>query len=247
MTAILALWAIPRSTSTAFEWMMRQRGDFNCVHEPFGEAWYFGTDRRAPRQNVTEPKPGLSFESVWTALREDAARGPVFMKDFPHYVEHIADDAFLDHFRHSFLIRDPARMLPSMYDKWPDFQVGETGYEEQHVLFNRISERNGAPPPVIDSDDLLTDPHGTVRTYCEAVEIPYIDDALSWDSGERKEVSWYDKGSWHDNLKASTGLRPQKTNYVGIDHNEHLKAAYAACLPHFKAMYRHRLRPKRGT
>ena len=40
MHKIVALWAIPRSTSTAFEWMMRQRGDMEALHEPFGEAWY---------------------------------------------------------------------------------------------------------------------------------------------------------------------------------------------------------------
>ena len=39
---IVALLAVPRSTSTAFEWMMRQRGDLDCLHEPFGEAWYQG-------------------------------------------------------------------------------------------------------------------------------------------------------------------------------------------------------------
>jgi len=36
----LTLWATPRSTSTAFEWMMRQRGDFDCYHEPWNELYY---------------------------------------------------------------------------------------------------------------------------------------------------------------------------------------------------------------
>ena len=45
MHPIIALWAVPRSTSTAFEWMMRQRGDVACLHEPFGEAWYQGKTR----------------------------------------------------------------------------------------------------------------------------------------------------------------------------------------------------------
>ena len=49
MHKIIALWAVPRSTSTAFEWMMRQRGDLDCLHEPFGEAWYQGEDPLWPR------------------------------------------------------------------------------------------------------------------------------------------------------------------------------------------------------
>ena len=40
MNRIIALWAAPRSNSAAFEWMMRQRGDLDCLQEPFGEAWY---------------------------------------------------------------------------------------------------------------------------------------------------------------------------------------------------------------
>jgi adenylylsulfate kinase len=242
MNKILALWAIPRSTSTAFEWMMRQRGDHSCRHEPFGEAWYFGEDSRTPRPNTAAVKPGLNYTSVWRDLRRDAAERAVFMKDFPHYIWHMADAAFLDHFNHSFLIRDPARMLPSMYDKWPDFRVEECGYEEQHALFELLCERDRAPPPLIDSDDLLRNPRATVRTYCEAVGIPYIEDALSWDEGERTSVSWYDKGSWHDNLKSSTGLTRQQTNYVDISHNDHLLSAYEACRPHYEAMYQHRLK-----
>ncbi len=242
MNRILALWAIPRSTSTAFEWMMRQRGDLSCHHEPFGEAWYYGEDNRTPRPNKVGVKPGLSYASVWNAIRQDAAGRPVFMKDFPHYISHMADDPFLDHFTHSFLIRDPVKMLPSMYDKWPDFLVSECGYEEQRALFDRLCDRDGCTPPVIDSDDLLADPHATVRAYCEAVGIPYIEDALSWDEGERRSVSWYDRGSWHDNLKSSTGLAPQQTDYVDITHNDHLLSAYEACRPHYHAMHQHRLK-----
>ena len=65
MNPIYVLWATPRSTSTAFEWMMRMRGDMACFHEPFGEAWYQGDDARAPRLSADSPrKPGLNFGVV---------------------------------------------------------------------------------------------------------------------------------------------------------------------------------------
>lgn len=241
MTKVLALWAVPRSASTAFEWTMRQRGDFRCHHEPFGEAWYHGEDRRAPRPSAVPPKAGLGFASVRRRLRADAREGQVFIKDFPHYIMHMADEAFLEDFRHSFLIRDPARMLPSMYDKWPDFRIEETGYAEQRALFDRLSARDGRPPPVIDADDLQCRPEAAVRAYCEAVGIPFLAEALRWTPGERSAVSWYDGGSWHENLRASSGLAPQKTCYLSVDANEHLQQAYAACLPHYEAMRVHRL------
>ena len=60
MEKILALWAVPRSTSTAFEWMMRMRGDFECLHEPFGEVWYQGEEPLWPRATQDSLRtPGL--------------------------------------------------------------------------------------------------------------------------------------------------------------------------------------------
>ena len=163
MHKILALWATPRSTSTAFEWMMRMRGDMTCFHEPFGEAWYQGEDARWPRIGPDSVRtPGLTFTSVWQTLLSAAREGPVFSKDFPHYIEHLWNDEFLDHFNHSFLIRDPAKVTTSMYRHWPDFLLKEVAFVEQRELFDRLCDRLGAPPPVIDSDDLLEDPHGIV-------------------------------------------------------------------------------------
>ena len=90
MHKIVALWAIPRSTSTAFEWMMRQRGDLDCLHEPFGEAWYQGEDPLWPRFAEGEKTTkGLTIESVWEGIQENAKKGPVFLKDFPHYINHM--------------------------------------------------------------------------------------------------------------------------------------------------------------
>ncbi len=89
---IYALWAVPRSTSTAFEWMMRQRGDLDCLHEPFGEAWYQGEEplwhRFQPGEKTT---PGLTLESVWEDIQKHARKRPVFIKDFPHYINHMWD------------------------------------------------------------------------------------------------------------------------------------------------------------
>ena len=217
MHKILALWATPRSTSTAFEWMMRMRGDLTCFHEPFGEAWYKGEDARWPRiRPDSERINGLTFDSVWQELRGAATSAPVFSKDFPHYIEHLWTDEFLDHFNHSFLIRDPAKVTTSMYKHWPDFELKEVAFVEQRELFDRICDRSGKAPPVIDSDDLLEQPYATVRTWCDAVGIPFVESALSWEPGARDEVSWWDGGSFHENLRSSDGLKPQQRTHIDI-------------------------------
>lgn len=227
--------------------MMRAREDHVCFHEPFGRPWYFGEEPMWPRAGKDgERIPGLTFQSVWNELKAAADRGPVFSKDFPHYTRHLWSEDFLDHFRHSFLIRDPARVIHSLYRKWPDLVMDEVGILEQRELFDRLCDATGTAPPVIDSDDLLENPLEVVQAYCDAVDIPFVKEALSWPPGEREEVSWYDRGSWHENLRNSDGLKPQKTVHADPDSlPERIRAMYEACLPHYRHMYRYRLVPDR--
>ena len=82
MNKIIALWCTPRSTSTAFEWMMRQRGDLYCMHEPFGEAWYQGEEPLWPRyKDGDKTTPGLTLESVWNNMQKLAKKHKIFFKD----------------------------------------------------------------------------------------------------------------------------------------------------------------------
>ena len=240
MHKILALWAVPRSTSTAFEWMMRQRGDFDCLHEPFGEAWYQGEAPIWPRWKEGDKlTPGLTLESTLDDILSRAERGAVFIKDFPHYIIHMADEAFLSHFDHAFLIRDPAKTITSMYDKWPDFDEAEVGFTEQRDLFDRITAMTGQRPPVIDSDDLLEDPHTMVNRWCDSVNIPFIESALSWEPGARDEVSWWDGGSFHANLRNSDGLKPQKRRYVELaDTPARVRDVHSRARPHYDHLYK---------
>lgn len=242
-STILALWAVPRSTSTAFEWMMRMRGDIECWHEPFGEVWYQGEDPDWPRLEADSVRtPGLTYRSRWAELQAAAERGPMFIKDFPHFLEEVRSEDFLACFNHSFLIRDPSRTITSMYRHWPDFHVDEVGFPEQRHLFDQLTELHGSPPPVIDSDDLLADPMGVVKVWCEAVGIPFVPEALSWEPGARDEVSWWDGGSFHENLRNSDGLKPQRRTSVDISEApERVRQVYEEMLPHYVHLHRHRL------
>ena len=246
MHRILALWAVPRSTSTAFEWMMRQRGDMDCLHEPFGEAWYQGEDPLWPRfRDGDKTTPGLTLESVWQDIQSRAAQRPVFLKDFPHYINHMWTPAFLSQMTHAFLIRDPAKTISSMYDKWPDFDETEVGFPEQRALFDLLWALTGSPPPVIDSDDLLEAPEAMVEAFCKAVGIPFLPHALTWEpGGNPADHSWWDGGSFHHNLARSSGLKAQARRYVEIaDAPVRVQRVHRRMKPHYDHLYAHRISP----
>jgi hypothetical protein len=252
MHPVYVLWATPRSTSTAFEWMMRMRGDMTCYHEPFGEAWYQGDDARAPRLTDASPrKAGLSFDTVLAKILAAARQRPVFSKDMAQFTDHLWNGNFLHNFEHSFLIRDPAKVLTSLHRSWiksgndEGFTRNEIGVDEQRRLFDLLCDRLGKTPVVIDSDDLLEDPATMVEQYCIAIGVPFIAGALSWEPGSRSEVLWYDGDDsiWHETLKHSNGLRAQARKTVAIDDlPTRLQDLYREFLPHYQHLHQHRLR-----
>lgn len=229
------------------------RGDLTCFHEPFGEPWYQGDEARAPRPAPQDKrKPGLTFASVWQGMLDAAREQAVFSKDMPHHTDHIWDDAFLGRISHSFLIRDPAKVLASLQRSYAKagmekgFEPHEISFEAQHQLFDLLSARDGKPPLVIDSDDLLADPPAMVRAYCEGINIPYIESALNWEPGGRDEVLWYDGDDnvWHAALRDSDGLKAQPRKTVDVSElPDEMRTLYHDFIPHYQALHAHRLIP----
>ena len=131
-----------------------------------------------------------------------------------------------------------------MYAKWPDFDELEVGFPEQRALFDLLTALNGTPPPVIDSDDLLAAPAEMVEAFCAAVDIPFIEEALSWEAGgDPAAHSWWDGGSFHANLAKSTGLVAQPRRYVDLDGApERVRRVHRRMKPHYDHLYQHRIR-----
>lgn len=84
----------PRACSTAFERVfMTRRDDIQCVHEPFGDAFYYGPERLSDRFEDDEQArldSGFSqstFKTVLDRLEREASHGKrVFIKDIIHYL-----------------------------------------------------------------------------------------------------------------------------------------------------------------
>ena len=104
---IIALWSHPRSMSTAFERIMRARGDLDCLHEPFMYDYYVNrSTRQMPHFDAMDTHP-KSYDAIRDMILARAAEGPIFLKDMSYYVvPHLLADAdFLDRVTHSFLVR----------------------------------------------------------------------------------------------------------------------------------------------
>ncbi len=232
----VALWAVPRSISTAFERVFVERGDFKVFHEPFSTSYYYSTDRRSDRFKDVEPKEEYCFAAVLNRLLAPATK-PVFFKDMAYYVSGCMAPEFVDSFRNTFIIREPRAVLASFSKLWPDFTFEEAGFEELHRLFGYAVEL-GQEPVVVDAADLSENPRGIVAAYCERIGVSFIPDALTWEPREVPEWEMWDE--WHEDAQKSTGIG--KLSREEVELSDDLEEISRRCLPYYEAMYAQRIR-----
>jgi Sulfotransferase domain len=236
----VALWAVPRSVSTALERVFVEREDFKVFHEPFSASYYYSPERRSDRFAGTEAKEEYEHEMILKRMLE-LEEEPVYFKGMAYHVAGFMSREFISRFTSTFIIREPAPVIASLNRFWPDFTLEETGYEQQYRLFEFVVE-NGEDPAVGDAADLMADPEGMIRAYCEKLDVEFMPEALSWEPGE--VPGWEMWTQWHEEAQDSTGIKSQPLE----DDTEvpaGLERVYESCLPYCEELHEKRLRPTR--
>jgi len=234
----VALWAVPRSVSTALERVFVERGDFKVFHEPFSASYYYSPERRSDRFAAMEAKEEYGHEKIVERMLEIEEK-PVYFKDMAYHVVGFMSREFVSRFTNTFIIREPAPVIASLNRFWPDFTLEETGYEEQYRLFE-LAVENGEDPAVVDAADLTADSEGTIRAYCEKLGVEFMPEALYWEPGE--VPGWEMWTEWHEEAQESTGIKSQPLE----DDTEvpaGLESFYEHCLPYYEELHEKRLRP----
>ena len=188
------LWSPPRCLSTAVECCMRE---LPCVtevfHEPYAMPFYFGPERTslqyAASSSVDSTK---TFESVTERIRQSLLGGEnevVFVKEISYYVDDHLDVILgegLKDLKHTFLIRHPALALRSLYKGCCSidfsFLPNEIGFKEMYKIYEYVKTNLGdsTNPVIIDATDILMDPEGMLKSYCEAVGVNYKVGMTKW-------------------------------------------------------------------
>src|SRR5690606_1924736 len=148
-------------------------------------------DWRAVAAYLTGPVPG--GRAVW------------YQKHMTHHLTADVGRGWLEHLTHAFLIREPAAMLVSLTEFIPEPRLTDTGLPQQLALFDDVRRRLGAVPPVVDGDDVLRDPAGTLSRLCAALGVPFDPAMLSWAPGLRDtDGAW--APVWYGKVAATTGF-----------------------------------------
>jgi hypothetical protein len=229
----IALWAVPRSLSTAFERVFVERDDLEVLHEPFSSSYYYGEDRLSDRYLDAEPKPQHNYQNVLSEVLKPRQKR-VFLKDMAYQAKGVLGPEFISNFVNTFIIRDPKYVLTSLYKMWPDFTLEETGYEELYWAYRYATEA-GEDPVVVDAMTFSENPVGILSVYCERLGIPFRANSLSWEPGEVEE--WKDWEEWHEAAQRSTGIERAERRDPALP--DELQETYEHCLPYYYTLAAH--------
>lgn len=241
MTIRIAMWSGPRNLSTAMMRSFSARADTFVSDEPFYGAYLNQTGDPQPMMDEVMSSMDCDWHSVARLLEGPAPDGSAiwYQKHMAHHMEGPVDVADLAGMRHAFLIRDPVRVAASYADKRADIRPDHLGVSRQRAYFERIADRDGAVPPVIDSADILADPPAMLEKLCDALGIAWDPAMLTWERGPHPQDGVWG-AHWYDKVNASTGFRGPPGPLP------ELSPAYArvaeACRADYEALRAHALR-----
>ena len=201
---VINMWSGPRSVSTAFMYSWRQRPDTLVYDEPFYAIYLRKFDPGHPGRDETVASMPLSYDETIDHLRAPSDRPVRYIKNIGHHLDAL-DTSILDEFTNVLLIRRPERVIASLAQNLGlDFDISITGLRQQvQILEHELANRRS--PIVVDSHDLLTDPHRLLQALCDRLGIEFFDAMLSWTPGPKPEDGSWGK-FWYQNARASSGF-----------------------------------------
>ncbi|XP_022099552.1 uncharacterized protein LOC110984062 [Acanthaster planci] len=251
MSPRVILWSLPRSCTTAVLRAVSSVDGGVFYWEPYGCAMYYGPERSekeflsvssassvsiadAPGADVAYDSSVNTFDWVRQTLEaEHKGASLVFAKDFAFALGGKTERLPVG-YQHTFLIRDPTKVIPSWWkmnqecrescpaadeqemEEWQERQIGKYGgYDDLLELYDFVKENLEPKPFVMDADDLMAQPEKVLAAYCEATGIPFSNKLLDWEDDWSKmnakwitcrDQLWLWNNSHHTNVRQSRGF-----------------------------------------
>jgi hypothetical protein len=238
----IAMWSGPRNISTAMMRSFGARADCAVSDEPFYAAYLVAAALIHPmREEVIASQP-TNWRQVADTLIGPPPSGKAiwYQKHMAHHMLPGFGREWIDHVVNAFLIRAPEAVLASYSLKRDEFTLEDVGLPAQLELFERAADRLGRAPPVVESQDVLSDPRGVLDALCAACGIPFDQAMLSWPRGKRASDGVW-APAWYAAVERSTSFAAPRRE-VGFDELPNpLKRIAEAARPIYERLARHKL------
>jgi len=125
-----------------------------------------------------------------------------------------------------FLLRKPQDTIISFYLKHSIMEEDFSewlGYKPSYDIFQKIIANSSKKPLILFSEELSSSPESTIKKFCEYVQIPFLEESLTWKSLDEEAdlyVLWHETKKkdavthWHGNAINSRRFTPLTTYEV---------------------------------
>ncbi len=207
MTRRIAMWSGPRNLSTALMYSFAARGDCAVWDEPFYAAYLGATGLDHPMRAQVIAGGDRDPDRVAAACAGPAPGGAALFYQ-KHMAQHMIPGfplGFMEACANVFLIRHPARVIASYLAKRESPVLEDLGFVQQAALFDRLADRTGQVPLVVDSADIRADPAAVLGRLCGALGVTFTSAMLSWPAGPKPfDGAW--APHWYPAVHRSTGF-----------------------------------------
>lgn len=237
----ICMWSGPRNISTAMMRSFEARGDTAVIDEPFYAAYLDRTAVDHPMRDAVIASQSCDSREVAELLLGPVPGGkPIwYQKHMTLHMLEAFDRSWMAHTRNAFLIREPEAVLASYVRKRSDVTMADIGFVQQRELFESEANRLGAPPPVVDSADVLMNPGRTLARLCTALGVPYDPAMLEWRPGRRATDGVW-APAWYQAVEGSVGFEKVESKPT-TPLPAHLQRLADQARPYYEALARHRL------
>jgi hypothetical protein len=235
----IAMWSGPRNISTAMMRAFENRTDTAVIDEPFYAAYLKLSSIDHPLREETLAAHEGDWRKVAEVLtgRVPGGRAIFYQKHMTHHMLDGIGRGWMATCRNVFLIRAPEAVLASYSAKRPAFLSEDIGFASQRAMFDAEADRIGGPPPVIDAEDVLSDPRRALGALCAVLGIPFSERMLHWPPGRRAtDGAW--APAWYDSVERSTGFAKPRL-YPPLTGE--LLATADSVRPHYDYLARYRI------
>ena len=265
----VAAWGVPRSLSSVLTQCISSKGTAEVFFESYCTAAHGGPEKtfKTPGNMPNSVRnPQFTFKYVKEQLEADyPGRDIVFLKGMAYALCN-KYDRLPEGFHHTFLIRHPGRVFPSLVRLAAGFPFifGKVsfkelnpgpgqGYKEQWDLFQYVTNELKQPAIVVDADDLLANPASVMKQYCDKIGFTFSEDMLSWEPNLVKKQKWHIARSQmlantivgqYKRAFASTGFEGRASKEINYDNeSDEVKASIEYCLPFYNQLSEHKINP----
>jgi hypothetical protein len=236
----LSMWSGPRNISTAMMRSWGNRPDTIVKDEPLYSHYLNATGKPHPgAAEVIAAGPSDEREAIARMMAPlPAGKSISYCKQMSHHVLPGMDREWMRSMNHAFLIREPRLVIASFVKLVDDPAIEDTGYRQQFEIFEMVRGWSNKTPAVIDARDVLSNPRHVLQKLCEALDIEFMGEMLSWEPGLRATDGVWAK-YWYKEVESTTSFKPYVEKDVYLEPRFH--GLLDECQKYYDKLYQHRL------